>query len=395
MPLGDIDAGRDGAKDGSRKGSGRRGSMLGMSSSFDPEVVSSCSSFFSLCFCANNDGGKVVHSYRLNSWDFDCFQYEYKDLKKMLFAMFFCYNSDEINFDAGKLRSFLGEVERAYKENPYHCFRHAFDVTQTLFAMIDSPDNNFNFTNIEGGFFFFVVFSSSLSLSHSLFLFEVVSMLLACLIHDVGHPGFNNKYLITVEHELAQRYNDRSVLENFHCARGFEIIRTTGVLLGCGNAVFREIRANVINCIFATDMASHFTLLGKLEQLEHRMDTNGKDEVENSAADKTLLMEALVHTADISNVTKPFDLSLKWANLVTEEFFLQGDMEKEKLLPVEAFMDRERSSAGLNTANFIQFVARKYFVVFANIHAPVKPFLKNMEENFQKLSAMSSSDNGA
>ena len=42
--------------------------------------------------------------------------------------------------------------------------------------------------------------------------------------HDVGHPGFNSPYLIEKNDEIAIRYNDISVLENFHVASTFEIL---------------------------------------------------------------------------------------------------------------------------------------------------------------------------
>ena len=34
--------------------------------------------------------------------------------------------------------------------------------------------------------------------------------LLACLLHDVAHPGMTNSFLISVKHAKAIRYNDLS-----------------------------------------------------------------------------------------------------------------------------------------------------------------------------------------
>jgi len=47
---------------------------------------------------------------------------------------------------------------------------------------------------------------------------EIFSILTAALGHDVGHPGVNNVYLVKAKHSFALQHNDRSPLENMHCA---------------------------------------------------------------------------------------------------------------------------------------------------------------------------------
>ena len=42
---------------------------------------------------------------------------------------------------------------------------------------------------------------------------ELLACIIAAAVHDVGHFGVNNKYLITESHPLAITYNDISVLE--------------------------------------------------------------------------------------------------------------------------------------------------------------------------------------
>jgi len=53
---------------------------------------------------------------------------------------------------------------------------------------------------------------------------HILSYLMSAVIHDIGHPGFNNAFMVAGNDPLAIQYNDKSVLENFHVAEGFRII---------------------------------------------------------------------------------------------------------------------------------------------------------------------------
>ena len=44
-------------------------------------------------------------------------------------------------------------------------------------------------------------------------------------------------------------------------------------------------------------------------------------------------MNVLIHSSDISNPTKPFDIYFKWVELVVKEFYDQGDKEKKLNIP--------------------------------------------------------------
>lgn len=48
---------------------------------------------------------------------------------------------------------------------------------------------------------------------------EIFALLISAICHDFEHPGLNNTFLANTSNSLALRYNDRSILENHHCAR--------------------------------------------------------------------------------------------------------------------------------------------------------------------------------
>ena len=43
---------------------------------------------------------------------------------------------------------------------------------------------------------------------------QALSMLIACCVHAVDHPGLTNQYLIMTENPLAELYNNISVIQN-------------------------------------------------------------------------------------------------------------------------------------------------------------------------------------
>merc|ERR1719343_1227199 len=87
--------------------------------------------------------------------------------------------------------------------------------------------------------------------------------------HDLGHPGFNNPFLVETAHELAIRYNDQSPLENMHCAKLFEIAgRPDAAVFGALDAQqYREVRQVCVEAILHTDNVHHFTMVKEMQML--------------------------------------------------------------------------------------------------------------------------------
>ncbi len=291
----------------------------------------------------------------LESWDFNVFCVEQEVLVTMVCMMYRTYQPEEMEFDPQVLNRFVTTVANSYHKKPYHSFRHAFDVTQTLFFLlgrIQASDSQ-PFTNLE-----------------------ICAMLTASLCHDVAHPGRTNKFLVATGDKLALTYNDRSVLEQMHCSKAFAILQRPGcnIFASLSKPVYVQLRQYVIACILSTDMGEHFSLQSKVETVGAASQLSSLDR-----------MAILVHACDISNVAKPWGIAYEWSKLVTAEFFEQGDAEKEMQMPVEPYMDRTRSTIEKNTANFITFVCRKWFVSVAKIFPCMMFMVQQMEDNLAKL----------
>lgn len=78
-----------------------------------------------------------------------------------------------------------------------------------------------------------------------------------------------------------------------------------------------------------------------------------------------------IHMSDISNPTKPWDISLKWTNLVYSEFFDQGDQEKQLNIPVGMLNDRETINIAKSTSGFIQFLITPSYKAFIEVYPSI------------------------
>lgn len=131
--------------------------------------------------------------------------------------------------------------------------------------------------------------------------FEALTLLITAIGHDVGHPGVNNGFLVTLNAPLAQLYNDRSVLESFHCAAFSQILRRHWP------SAFedRKMRGLMISSILATDMGLHFDYMKRLADLKEKLAANDSTEGWNSRMveeQKGLACALLIKCADICNV---------------------------------------------------------------------------------------------
>mmetsp|Transcript_16987 Transcript_16987/g.14919 ORF Transcript_16987/g.14919 Transcript_16987/m.14919 type:complete len:133 (+) Transcript_16987:532-930(+) len=116
--------------------------------------------------------------------------------------------------------------------------------------------------------------------------------LIASLLHDVGHPGVTNSFLISTKHAKAIRYNDRNVLENHHCALGFKILMDpqNDILETLSEAQSWNVRQIIISMILSTDVSNHFEQLLEIQ-------TNKKFP-EDTKKDKQALMNLLLYASD-------------------------------------------------------------------------------------------------
>jgi len=193
---------------------------------------------------------------------------------------------------------------------------------------------------------------------------EQFSLILAAAIHDMAHFGFNNNFLMTTSHPLALRYNDQSVLENFHAASAFTLMNQAECNL-IGHLTIAKasaIRKNIIAIVLATDLAKSFDIVGRFRVTFENPETDPTAE-----GPKSLLLQMAMKCADVSTAAKPFRIHEIWTNRITEEFFAQGDIEKELGMPVLAFMNRDECNLPKSQQGFIQFCVKPIYDAFHTV----------------------------
>ncbi|TDZ49908.1 3',5'-cyclic-nucleotide phosphodiesterase 2 [Colletotrichum trifolii] len=227
-----------------------------------------------------------------------------------------------------QLISFLVACRAAYNNFvPYHNFRHVVDVLQATFhflvrigtlAPYPKPAMSDALPELPSK-------SPMASILHP---FEGLTLLITAIGHDVGHPGVNNGFLVTLNAPLAQLYNDRSVLESFHCAAYSQILRRYWP------SAFEDskMRNLMISSILATDMGLHFDYMKKLGDTQEKLEDNNTTDGWNGRMleeQKALACSLLIKCADISNVARKHETALKWMHILSDEFSRQASMESE------------------------------------------------------------------
>eukprot|EP00483_Globobulimina_turgida_P008042 UN08058 len=207
-----------------------------------------------------------------------------------------------------KFHNFLLAIEQNYNDVPYHNKIHAADVTHTMMHFCMTSTFKTNMTELDK-----------------------LCCFIAAICHDVAHTGQTNNYHINSTSILALRYNDRSILENFHLAITFQLLidPKNNFLENLTKTECKYVRQTVIEMVLATDLFYHQKHLKKLQQLtnivkdQNKLDlqvyTDNKiPRIPNMRNEKRFVMAIALHLSDISNPAKKLSVSIEWTQKITQ-----------------------------------------------------------------------------
>jgi hypothetical protein len=289
---------------------------------------------------------------------------------------------DIINYN--KFEKWCKKISEGYiRTNPYHTDLHAADITHTCFIYFKIGKVN-----------------EICKLSKS----SKCSLFLSCICHDYKHPGLNNNYLKETKNLLALTYNDNSILENMHISETFKLINYSdeyNIFDKLENNIYKQLRKEMISCVLATDMTFHNYYVDfmneQINKIKAQNNGNNINEIKDKEKEKDNnkcyqnYMNLLIHSADISNPTKPFEIYWKWAKMVIDEFYEQGDKEKE--LGLACFCDRNKTTIYQSQLGFINFIEIPFYSLFGELFKKLKFYYDTLMENKNKIIILQQEDN--
>ncbi|KAM4750958.1 3',5'-cyclic-AMP phosphodiesterase 4C-like [Anableps anableps] len=304
----------------------------------------------------------------LNKWSFNIFRVaEFSNNRPLSCIMYAIFQERELlktfRIPVDTFVTYVMTLEDHYHGNvAYHNSLHAADVAQSTHVLLSTPALDAVFTDLE-----------------------ILAALFAAAIHDVDHPGVSNQFLINTNSELALMYNDESVLENHHLAVGFKLLHQENcdIFQNLTKRQRQSLRKLVIDMVLATDMSKHMTLLADLKTMvETKKVTSSGVLLLDHYTERIQVLKNMVHCADLSNPTKPLPLYRQWTERIMEEFFRQGDKERERGMEISAMCDKHTASVEKSQVGFIDYIVHPLWETWADlVHPDAQEILDTLEEN--------------
>jgi hypothetical protein len=256
------------------------------------------------------------------------------------------------NLSKSLLSSFLDNIEELYSSHAYHNPVHAADVVHGVHVLLNQ--------------------GAEQHLSE----LEVLALIFSAACHDVGHPGVTNAFRVASGDEDAITYSDQSVNEMMHLALTYRTLQRPEndfLRLALMPKQRQSLRAMVVQMVLATDMDTHFQKIKALQAL-----TQDRGATVTNWDNSLPLLQMLLHGIDISNAARPEALSRRWTDNILEEFFLQGDIERNLGRDISPLCDRTKVSRPGSQVGFMGFIVRPTIETLTPF-CDTSPLLKNIQ----------------
>uniref|UniRef100_A0A672M9L2 Phosphodiesterase n=1 Tax=Sinocyclocheilus grahami TaxID=75366 RepID=A0A672M9L2_SINGR len=304
----------------------------------------------------------------LNKWGLNIFTVsEYSHNRPLTCIMYAIFQERDLlktfKIPADTFVTYMMTLEDHYHQDvAYHNSLHAADVAQSTHILLSTPALDAVFTDLE-----------------------ILAAIFAAAIHDVDHPGVSNQFLINTNSELALMYNDESVLENHHLAVGFKLLQEDNcdIFQNLTKKQRQSLRKMVIDMVLATDMSKHMSLLADLKTMvETKKVTSSGVLLLDNYTDRIQVLRNMVHCADLSNPTKSLELYRQWTDRIMDEFFHQGDRERERGMEISPMCDKHTASVEKSQVGFIDYIVHPLWETWADlVHPDAQDILDTLEDN--------------
>ncbi|KAF9150528.1 hypothetical protein BG015_007668 [Linnemannia schmuckeri] len=365
--------------------------------------------------------------------DFNVWDHTLPEIYGIILAMFVKLDLVKcLNITESELLDFIIDVDRGYLATYYHSFFHAADVTAVLYHILLDMNASQYLSKPDMAALLLAGLCHDIGHPGLNNLFQVNAK--TDLVKQHGETSVLEKYSCSLAMDLVDKHK---LFRNIASS-------PTGILPEGNHATEQSMKESMVKAIMATDMSFHYDMLNNLnglieftstpsfspsssdveneydtdhdsapssptdnstpslpipspttttttnESLQARLDGATSRSITGasyrSASDLTPelrqnLCNCLLHAADISNAVKPWTLCKRWSDLVVQEFFRQGDIEKAQLLPISPNMDRNQHNQHQISLGFGDFVVQPYFESFVEFLPEASPFLAALTRN--------------
>ncbi|XP_026552796.1 dual 3',5'-cyclic-AMP and -GMP phosphodiesterase 11A [Pseudonaja textilis] len=266
----------------------------------------------------------------------------------------------KFRIDYETLCRWLLTVRKNYRMVLYHNWRHAFNVCQLMFAMLTTAGFQEILTEIE-----------------------ILALIVGCLCHDLDHRGTNNAFQAKIGSALAQLYGTSATLEHHHFNHAVMILQSEGhnIFANLSSKDYSDLMQLLKKSILATDLTLYFEKRTEFFELVNKGDYNW-----NVKYQREVFRSMLMTACDLGAATKPWEISRQVAELVTSEFFEQGDRERSELkLTPSAIFDRNRKDELPRLQlEWIDSICMPLYQALVKVNGKLKPMLDSVVANRKK-----------
>ncbi|XP_011876138.1 PREDICTED: dual 3',5'-cyclic-AMP and -GMP phosphodiesterase 11 isoform X1 [Vollenhovia emeryi] len=297
--------------------------------------------------------------FQLHDFKFDDIHMEDDETLTACLRMFLDLDFVErFHIDYHVLCRWLLSVKKNYRNVTYHNWRHAFNVAQMMFAILTATQ-------------WWKIFGE----------IECLALIIACLCHDLDHRGTNNSFQIKASSPLAQLYST-STMEHHHFDQCLMILSSQGnqILSNLSPEEYSRVVKVLEEAILSTDLAIYFRKRGSFLNLAHSGSYNWA-----FGDHRELLRGMLMTVCDLAAITKPWDVEKRVAELVSSEFFEQGDIERRTLniTPIDIMNREKEDQLPMMQVGFIDSICLPIYEAFANLSDKLVPLVDGVSMNKQ------------
>ncbi|XP_036071912.1 dual 3',5'-cyclic-AMP and -GMP phosphodiesterase 11A isoform X3 [Oryzias melastigma] len=266
----------------------------------------------------------------------------------------------KFKIDYEVLCRWLLTVRKNYRTVAYHNWRHAFNVSQCMFTMIKTA----NFQDVLADA-------------------EILALMVGCLCHDLDHRGTNNAFQAKTGSALALLYGTSATLEHHHFNHAVMILQSEGhnIFANLSSKEYSNMMQLLKQAILSTDLTLHFERRAKFFERVLSGEFSWTDEGHREAL-RSMLMTA----CDLGAVTRPWKISKQVAELVTSEFFEQGDRERSelKLTPAAIFDRNRKDELPALQLEWIDGICKPLYQALLKLNRKLQPMLDGIEANRER-----------